>query len=71
MDKFLSKKLVAFLLTMVVTPILVKWGVPEDTVNWLIATAMAYLGAQGIVDVATVRATSPSVSVTRTVEEKK
>jgi len=36
---FFGRRMIIFLLTGVITPLMLKWGVPVETVNWLIGLA--------------------------------
>jgi hypothetical protein len=54
LKKFLSRKLVALILTGVVVPILQAHGVPQDTINWFIGLVTAYIAGQSVVDTVTV-----------------
>jgi len=50
MKKFLSRKLVMTLFGILIVPVFQKWGVPAETIDWLLTTLVTYLGAQGAVD---------------------
>jgi hypothetical protein len=50
MSKWISKKLIVALVGTVLVPLLQKWGVPQDTINWIIAMLGTYIGGQSIVD---------------------
>jgi hypothetical protein len=47
---FISKKLFITILTGIVSPALISWGIPTTVVSWLIGLAATYVGAQGVVD---------------------
>jgi len=50
MSKWISKKLIVALVGTILVPLLQKWGVPQDTINWIIAMLGTYIGGQSIVD---------------------
>jgi len=47
MKRFLRKRLTTLVLTGIAVPFLQKWGVPEDTIQWLIGAVGAWMISQG------------------------
>lgn len=63
--KFLSRKLVVLVFGAVAVPLMQKWNVPPDTIDWLLTTIVAYLGVQGAVDtVVALKTTAPAPTPT-------
>jgi len=54
--KFLSRKLIAMIFGTVIVPVLLQYGVPQDTVNWLVGLIAAYVSGQALVDAAAAKA---------------
>ena len=52
MSKWFSKKLIVAIVGTILVPLLQQWGVPQDTINWIIALLGTYIGGQSIVDAA-------------------
>jgi len=50
LKQYLSKKLIMTLVGVVLVPLMQSWGVPQDTINWLIGLIGAYVGGQALVD---------------------
>ena len=50
MSNWISKKLIVALVGTILVPLLQKWGVPQETINWIIAMLGTYIGGQSIVD---------------------
>lgn len=52
MSKWLSRKLLVAIIGTILVPLLQKWGVPQQTIDWIISLLMTYIGGQAIVDTA-------------------
>ena len=54
MSKWFSRKLIVAVIGTVLVPMLQGWGIPQDTINWIVGLLMTYIGGQSLVDTATV-----------------
>jgi spore maturation protein SpmB len=52
MKKWMSRKLLAALVGTILVPLLQQWGVPQETINWVVTMLMTYIGGQAVVDAA-------------------
>ena len=50
MSNWISKKLIVAAVGTILVPLLQKWGVPQETINWIVALLGTYIGGQSIVD---------------------
>ena len=46
----IRKRLTTLIVTGIVAPMMITFGIPEDIVTWIITMAMAYIGGQSISD---------------------
>ena len=51
LKKYLSRKFIIVILSVVVVPQLTAWGVPPEVQKWIITLALTYLGVEGIADI--------------------
>lgn len=63
MGKWLSRKFLVMVITAILTPILVKAGVPADTIHWLLGMVAIWLGGQSVVDSAAAFNGTPAAAV--------